>query len=55
MDAGEIMAAYEKCDDPADAEAYWTALYDDTEDHCVHGPNCKVGPGCTQGARKQVG
>lgn len=42
MDLGEVMGAYEKCDDPAEAESYWTVLYDETEDHCVHGPNCKV-------------
>ncbi len=42
MDLGELVNAYDKVEDPQDAEQYWTELYEATEDRCVHGHNCKV-------------
>jgi tetratricopeptide (TPR) repeat protein len=54
QDEDEIRHAYQRLEDPEDAREAWDTLYDKTEEHCVHGPNCKVGADCSSGSRRQI-
>uniref|UniRef100_A0A061SNZ4 Nuclear helicase mop-3 sno (Dead-box superfamily) n=1 Tax=Tetraselmis sp. GSL018 TaxID=582737 RepID=A0A061SNZ4_9CHLO len=52
MDAGELSDKYRPCPDEGDARAKWTALYESTLDHCMHGGHCVNGAACQVGRRK---
>lgn len=56
MDRDELDARYgppAAAGSPEEAEvaAAWRAMYDTTRTHCMHGPDCRAGPGCGVGRR----
>ena len=48
MDREDLDAKYVRVL-PEDVEEEWTRAYDAALEHCVHGPECRQGPGCTVG------